>query len=82
MKPVETKYATIDRDELKRLQKDAERYRWLREKANFTREDAPQVVITDWSGMIVSVSPSAYPQLEKLDQAIDAAILQGGESDE
>lgn len=31
---VETKYATIDRDELKRLQKDAGRYRYIRENGN------------------------------------------------
>ncbi len=56
------------------LRPDAERYRWLRDEANNTREDAPQVLITDWSGSPVSIQPWAYPQGEKLDQAIDAAM--------
>lgn len=56
------------------LRKDAERYRWLRDKADFYREDAPQVVITNWYGEPVSVGREAYPQGEDLDAAIDAAM--------
>ena len=54
---------------------DAERYRWLRDKADFLRvpEGSPQVVLTDEWGEIVSLMPSAYPRGATLDAAIDAA---------
>ena len=60
--------------------KDAERYRWLRDQADFMRvkEGSPQVCLTDEWGEIISTLPSAYPRGEKLDAAIDAAIAQQG----
>lgn len=68
---------TAERDALKG---DAERYRWLRDKANYIRFDAPQVCITDWKGQIASTLASAYPSGEDLDNAIDAIRASKGEA--
>ena len=56
--------------------KDAERYRWLRDKADYMRvpEGSPQVCLTDEWGNLVSIQPWAYPRGETLDTAVDAAI--------
>lgn len=66
-------------ESVRELKSDAERYRWLRDKANWTKENAPQVVITDWAGRPISISPSTYPHGEVLDKAIDLAMSSGGE---
>lgn len=67
--------------------KDAERYRWLRDKADYLRiaEGSPQVCMTDEWGELVSVGRDTYPQGEKLDAAIDEAMtfdvpVQGSQS--
>lgn len=67
------------RAEVSGLRKDAERYRWLRDKADFVRrkDGSPQVCFTDEWGEIVSVKASAYPQGAVLDAAIDAELGRG-----
>lgn len=68
-------------EENEALARDAGRYRWLRDQADYMRvpEGSPQVVLTDEWGEIVSLLPSAYPRGEKLDSAIDAAMQPKGE---
>lgn len=69
MSSVETKYATIDRDELKRLQKDAERYRLLR-----NGESAKTgIEVMDCTGPYEELWPSLSGT--ELDSAIDANLL-------
>jgi hypothetical protein len=54
---------------------DAERYRWLRDEADYMRvpEGSPQVCLTDEWGNLVSIQPWAYPRGGTLDAAIDKA---------
>ena len=59
----ETKYATIDRDELKRLQADANRYRWLRDQC--MAEDYEKAFGGKWM----------LPMGDTLERSIDAAML-------
>ena len=63
-------------DRLDKAEKDAERYRWLRDKADYLRppEGSPQVLITDEFGEPISLGRDAYPQGNELDAAIDAAM--------
>ena len=65
--------------EVERLRADAERYRWLLDKADYMRnpEGSPQVCMTDEWGNIVSVQPTAYLRGETLDAVIDAALKEG-----
>lgn len=63
----------VDRDELKRLRKDAERYRWLREQPNNT--EAPRIDVVRWVDA-GDVNDGEGIRTEELDTAIDAAIVQ------
>ena len=58
------------------MRRDAERYRWLRDEADYmcVPEGPPQVVLTDEWGDIVSLMQSAYPRGADLDAAIDTAM--------
>lgn len=60
---------------LESREKDAERYRWLRENADAAgqNEQTPMVVMTDEDGSITSL-PGYYLTHFALDEAIDAAM--------
>ena len=59
-------------------EKDAARYRWLRDESAFTRENAPLVFFTDTNGdqIAFDFNGSSYSVLheEMLDAAIDEAM--------
>lgn len=63
---------------LRQAEKDAARYRWLRDESAFTRENAPLVFFTDTNGdqIAFDFNGSSYSVLheEMLDAAIDEAI--------
>ena len=63
---------------LRQAEKDAARYRWLRDEAAFTRENAPLVFFTDTNGdqIAFDFNGSSYSVLheEMLDAAIDEAM--------
>lgn len=62
---------------LRQAEKDAARYRWLRDKAHFKRDNSPLVFFTDANGhwMEFDFDGSSYSILydEVLDAAIDEA---------
>lgn len=63
---------------LRQAEKDAARYRWLRDESAFTRENAPLVFFTDTNGdhIAFDFNGSSYSVLheEMLDAAIDEAM--------
>ena len=63
---------------LRQAEKDAARYRWLRDESAFTRENAPLVFFTDTNGAQIAFefNGSSYSVLhdETLDAAIDEAM--------
>ena len=63
---------------LRQAEKDAARYRWLRDESAFTHENAPLVFFTDTNGdqMAFDFDGSSYSVLhdEMLDAAIDEAL--------
>lgn len=69
---IETKYATIDRDELKRLQKDAEQFRELR---NFVFIDLDSSGAEYVAIDLPRVGSSDFIRINELDLALEAALL-------
>lgn len=63
----------------KEIEKDAKRYRWLRDKADFYLATGPQVIMTDEWGIPAcgtkSIMPQTYLSSDKLDAAVDDAML-------
>lgn len=63
---------------LRQAEKDAARYRWLRDEAVLTNENAPLTFFTDTSGDHISFDfdGSSYSVLhdDRLDRAIDEAM--------
>lgn len=63
---------------IRQAEKDAARYRWLRDESAFTRENAPLVFFTDTNGdqIAFDFNGSSYSVLheEMLDAAIDEAM--------
>lgn len=63
---------------LRQAEKDAARYRWLRDDAVFTHDDAPLVLFTDHNGdqMVFNFDGSSYSVLDGdvLDTAVDEAM--------
>ena len=74
-KHVETLYATVDREELRQLQKDAERYRALRKVTPYRFKKIQDACITDGGDVF-------YFHSDRFDSAIDALLAAQGERHE
>lgn len=59
---------------LRQAEKDAARYRWLRDESAFTHNNAPLVLFTDCNGDAIIFNSGCVLHDEDLDKAIDEAM--------